>query len=211
MIPTKDEPYIERLVKHIHNTIFDYNHEIIVIEKNDISKKIEGAQVIQQKTSGLGNAILEGLDAAKGDVMIIMDGDGSHRPEDIRGLLKHIDGSDIVIGSRFVEGGRTLDKSFNKYASLFYRKFASIALGINIKDNMSGFSAVKRDVFRDIGLKPLGYKINLEIIYKASKKGYKIKEAPIVFLPRKEGKSKRNLKVALEVIMHIIALRLGIR
>ena len=211
VIPTKDEPYIGELVKQIHKVMSDHDFEVIVVEKNNISLKVNGAKVVIQKSEGLGNAVLEGLEHTKGDVIVIMDGDGSHKVRDITNLLKQIDDYDIVIGSRFVKGGRTYDKVYRNFVSLLYRKFASFLLGLNIKDNMSGFSAVKKDVFRHIKLKPLGYKINLEIIYKASKKGFTTVEVPIVFLSRKRGKSKTNLKVGFEILRHIIELRLGLR
>ncbi len=211
LIPTKNEPYISSLVSEIKKELSDYNHEIIVIEKGNSIQEMKGVRLIKQETDGLSNAVIEGLQVASGDVIVILDGDGSHRATDIRRLLDKIDDYDVVIGSRFIEGGITLDKTHRNIISFLYRNFASLTLGLDVKDNMSGFSAIKRKVVDEIDLNPIGYKINLEIIYKAKKKGFGITEVPIVFLERKGGKSKTNFRIGFEILRHIIELRLGIR
>lgn len=210
IIPIKDEPYINELVKDIHKKI-KTKHEIIVVDKSNIPSKIENAKLIKQKSDGLGNAVKEGLEHAKGDIIVIMDGDGSHRPEDIKKLIKGLNKSHVVIGSRFIKGGKTKDITHRKLISLIFRKTVSFILGLDIKDNMSGFSAIKRNVLDNITINPRGYKINLEIMYKAKKKGFKISEVPIVFEKRIAGKSKIgfNLKGLKEVInIIILVLRL---
>jgi dolichol-phosphate mannosyltransferase len=186
------------------------NHEVIVIDKSDELPKIKNALVLQQKSDGLGNAVLEGLKHASGDVIITMDGDGSHRPKDILKLIKALKQADIAIGSKFVEGGKTLDETHRRFISFLFGKFASFILGLKIEDSMSGFSAVKKEVYEKIKLNPLGYKINLEILYKA-KNRFKAVEVPIVFLKRKSGRSKAGIKEALKTIIFILQLRLGLR
>ena len=122
--------------------------------------------------------------------------------------LKH---ADVVIGSRFVKGGKNLDMTHRKVASSFFRKFASLTLDLQIKDSMSGFGAMKREVLRRIKLNPLGYKILLEIVYKSKKLGYKIFEIPITFKERKEGKTKAGVVEAFRTLRLIVELRLGLR
>ncbi len=187
LIPTKNEPFVNKLVKRVDEELKSIGHEIIVIDKSSVKPEIDNAMLVRQKSDGLGNAVIEGLMYAKGDVIVLMDGDGSHRPEDIPRLLEKTDRYDIVIGSRFVKGGETRDKNHRKIISLFFRKFASLVLGLDIEDTMSGFSAIKKEVYDNLRLRPLGYKINLEIMYKAKKKGYKICEVPIIFLGRSNG------------------------
>ncbi|MBS7656234.1 glycosyltransferase family 2 protein [Candidatus Bathyarchaeota archaeon] len=154
LIPTKNEPYVNHLVKEIHKSL-KINHEIIVIDKSDKLPKIKNALVVRQKSNGLGQAILEGLQHATGDVIVTMDGDGSHSPKDIPKLITALKQADIAIGSRFVEGGKTLDKTHRKFISFLFRKFTSFILGLDIKDNMSGFAAIKREVYDRIKLNPL--------------------------------------------------------
>lgn len=216
LIPIKNEPYINELIKKIHKNLKNIEYEIIVIDKSDIKPSIEDAILIEQQSDGLGNAVLEGVKYAKGDVIILMDGDGSHRPEDISKLLDKIETYDIVIGSRFVKGGKTKDKTHRKIVSLFFRKLVSFILGLEIEDTMSGFSAVRKEVYDNLQLKPLGYKINLEIMYKGKKKGYSITEVPIIFLPRKKGKSKvglsfSGLKEVIRILKYILELKIGVR
>ncbi|MEM5879456.1 MAG: glycosyltransferase, partial [Candidatus Aenigmatarchaeota archaeon] len=180
IIPTKDEPYIQKLVEKIHK-ILKIKHEIIVVDKSEVVPKVKGAKVIRQKSDGLGKAFLEGLNFAKGDVIVLMDGDGSHRPEDLPKLIEKTKEYDIVIGSKYVKGGKTKDKFYRILISKFYCFLASLILGLEIKDNMSGFSAVRRKVYEKIKLDPIGFKINTELLFKAKKFGFKTSEIPIVF------------------------------
>lgn len=211
IIPTKNEPYINELVKKIKKCLNYLKYEIIVVDKSYNTPKISNVKIIKQKSDGLGNAFLEGLSHANGNVIVLMDGDGSHRPEDLRKLLNKINDYDIVIGSRFVKGGKTLDRTHRKFISFVFRKIASFVLNLKINDCMSGFSAIKMNVFKKISFHPIGYKINLEILYKSNKLGYKICEVPITFLPRKKGKSKSNFSEALRIIRYIFELKLGVR
>ncbi len=214
IIPTKNEPYINVLVRRIHKNIKE-RKEIIIVDKSDNPLFLEDAKVLKQTSNGLGNAVVEGISASKGDIIVIMDGDGSHRPEDINKLVSKLDRFDIVIGSRFIINGKTKDTTHRKIVSWFFRKMTSWILGLKIEDNMSGFSTSKKDVFNKVSLNPRGYKINLELIYKAQKKGYKVGEAPIVFEKRKAGKSKVGINVSgikevLNILLLIVSLRLGV-
>jgi len=211
IIPTKNEPYIQELVDKIHKTISNLDHEIIVVDKSEITPKIERAKVIRQKSDGLGKAFLEGLEFVKGDIVVLMDGDGSHRPEDLPKLIEKTKSYDIVIGSRYVKGGKTKDKFYRILVSRFFCFLASLVLGLKIRDSMSGFAAVRKEVYRKIKLNPMGFKINTELLYKAKKFGFQATEVPIVFEKRKFGRSKSTLKEGLEILKFIFELKLGLR
>lgn len=208
LIPTKDEPLIQDLVNKI-NKVLKEKHEIIIIDKSSVTPKVKNAKVIKQKSDGLGNAVLEGLKESKGDIIVTMDGDGSHRPEDLIKLIEKTKEFDIVIGSKYIKGGKTEDKNYRILISKIYCLFASLILGLNVKDNMSGFAATRREVYDKINLKPKGFKINTEILYKAKKFGFRYTEVPIIFVNRKIGKSKGNIKEGLRTIKFILDLRLG--
>jgi dolichol-phosphate mannosyltransferase len=216
IIPTKDEPGIGSLVRRIHRELRT-SHEIIVVDKSRRGAPVglTGAKVLRQESDGLGNAVKEGLPHAKGSIVVIMDGDGSHRPEDLGALVAALRQSDIAIGSRFVEGGRTLDTARRKVVSFVTRRSASFILGLPVEDSMSGFAAVRKKVFKGMTLNPLGYKIVLEVAYKASKKGLAVSEVPITFLKRKSGESKvkslSGVAELLRVVRLVIELRLGLR
>ncbi len=208
LIPTKNEPIIQELVEEIHK-VLKMKHEIIIIDKSDFPPKISGVKLLRQQSNGLGNAVLEGLGHAKGEIIVVMDGDGSHKPEDIPKLLEKIDGFDIVIGSRFVAGGKTKDIGHRKIVSLVFRKLASLILNLKIEDSMSGFAAFKKEVLENLRLKPLGYKIVMEIVFKA--KNCKICEVPIVFEKRRAGKGKTAIAEAFRLLRYILELRFGLR
>jgi dolichol-phosphate mannosyltransferase len=211
IIPTKDEPYIQELVKRIHKVLSSINHEIIIVDKSKITPKVKEAKVIKQKTDGLGNAVLEGLKLAKGNVIVTMDGDGSHRPEDLPKLIEKSKEYDIVIGSKYVKGGKTKDKPYRILISRIYCLLASLILGLKIKDNMSGFAAVRKEVYEKVKLNPRGFKINTELLYKAKKFGFKAAEVPIIFEKRKLGKSKGTIKEGFRTLRFILELKLGLR
>ena len=216
LIPTKDEPYINTLIKELHQSLNSWRHEIIVIDKSHTVPEIQDAKLVIQESDGLGNAVLEGLEHAHGNIIVLMDGDGSHRPVDVPKLLEKIGEYDIVIGSRFISGGKTEDKTHRRIISWFFRMIANCILNLDVTDPMSGFSAVKRSVYESLNLRPLGYKINMEIMFKGKKKGYKVHEVPIIFLGRQAGKSKVGISWAglaegFRIIRYVFELKLGLR
>jgi len=207
IIPSWDEPLLNDLAREIHNELSGVKHEIIIVEKGAVLPKIDGARVYKQRSSGLGNAVMEGVARSSGDVIVTMDGDMSHDPKDLPKLLSGLGNHDIVIGSRFAKGGITTDALQRRIIAKSFRPFSSILLNIGVKDSMSGFAAIRKKVYDSINLNPLGYKINLEIMYKAKKKGFSINEVPIVFRERKGGESKADIKEVFRIFRLIFRLR----
>jgi glycosyltransferase involved in cell wall biosynthesis len=200
----------------VHHVLSSYDHEVIVVDESSEPTHLTNAKVIRQKSHGLGNAFIEGLRESKGEIVVLMDGDGSHRPQDILKLLNALKSSDFVFGSKLVEGGKTLDPESRQFITKMTTKFASSVLGLDIKDNMSGFSAMKREAISRIHLNPIGYKINLEAAYKLKQKGFLIGEAPITFLKRQAGKSKvgfniKGLREVFNIFRLVLELKLGVR
>jgi len=186
IIPTKEEPYVNSLIQDIEREI-SVPHEIIVVDKSAMPPKLVGARLVVQKSSGLGNAFVEGLAEAKGDVILLMDGDGSHDPKYVNEMLKYIKDYDIVLGSKYVPGGYTEDYRSRVFVSKVFNRVIAWVLGLKVRDLMSGFCMFRRSVFDGIRLQPRGYKIVLEIIYKSKAR---VKEVPIRFYKRKAGESK---------------------
>jgi dolichol-phosphate mannosyltransferase len=209
LIPTKNEPLINELVDELHRVLNNLEHEVIIIDKSDIRPDIKDAKLITQESDGLGKAVLEGLKYSTGDVIVTMDGDFSHDPKDLPKLIDKIGEYDIVIGSRFVRGGITEDKSYRKFISSFFRWLTFFILKTDIQDSMSGFAVIKRKVYNSLQLNPIGFKINLEILYKGKKFGFKTIEVPILFHKRKVGGSKAKIKEAFRTVMFIFKLKLG--
>lgn len=213
IIPTKNEPYLQQLIDDIGKKVKAEN-EIIVVDKSAVPPAISGVKIIRQKSDGLGNAFLEGLEEATGDTVVIMDGDGSHDPAYINAMEACAKEYDIVVGSKFAEGGSSEDTISRAVVSRLFSAAIGTLLGLKIKDPMSGFALFRRSIFNGLELKPRGYKIVLEIMYKGSKRGARIKEVAIRFQKRKAGESKvgfntAGLKEALRIIFLAWSLRTG--
>jgi len=196
IIPTKNEPYINQLIEDIRAKV-RAEHEIIVVDKSDNPPKIARAKLILQKTDGLGNAVLEGIKEAKGEFVVMMDGDGSHDPEYVNAMLERMKDSDIVIASKYVPGGKTEDYASRIFVSRVFNAAVAWFLGLKVKDIMSGYAMFRKEIFGKIILRPKGYKLLMEIVYKSKKAcNARVSEIPMHFLKRKAGKSKVGFNAA---------------
>lgn len=164
---------------------------------------------------GLGTAYIMGFKhALKQDYQTIfeMDADFSHDPAMLPIFLKKMDdGYDLVIGSRYVEGGGTEHwgwhrKLISKGGSLYARTI----LGVGIKDLTTGFKCFSRGALESIDLdsvKSEGYSFQIELTYKALKRNLKVLEIPIIFSDRAQGKSKMSRRIFLEALWKVWAIR----
>lgn len=164
---------------------------------------------------GLGKAYLAGFawGLAKGyDVLVEMDADFSHRPEDLAKILKTFEpGVDFVIGSRYVPGGSTVNwglvrKIISRGGSLYSR----IILGYPLRDWTGGFNAWTRKALETIQLEQVtsnGYSFQIELKYRALSGGAKGVESPIVFEDRRVGKSKMSVNIVLEAFYRVWQIR----
>jgi len=140
-----------------------------------------------------------------------MDGDFSHKPVYIPLMLKEMDTYDVVIGSRLLEGGGEFGRNImrtwvTKLANIYIR----IILNLRIKDCTSGFRVFRRDVLEAIDLNSMissGPSIVQEVLYKAYRKGFEIKEVPIVFEERMSGESTFNFRIMRESLLKMFVLR----
>jgi len=154
---------------------------------------------------GLSTAVMEGFDAASGDILVVMDADLSHPPEKVPEMVSKISSgeAEMVVGSRYVKGGHV--ENWPVHRRLISKTATLLAKGLTtVKDPMSGFFAFKRSVIDGVVLNPVGYKIGLEILVKG--KYSKVEEVPITFADRKAGKSKLGAGVTLKYIDHCLLL-----
>lgn len=154
---------------------------------------------------GLSSAVLEGFRHAQGEILTVMDADLSHPPEKIPEMVKLIEAgfADMVIGSRYVEGGEFKNwPPFRRFISKCATGMAKIVC--DIKDPITGFFSLKKKILNGIELNPKGFKISLEILVRCNLK--KVIEIPITFTDRKFGESKLNQRVILDYIFHLLAL-----
>jgi len=171
------------------------------------SAELPWVRLITRTTDrGLSSAVLRGLDAARGDALVVMDADLSHPPEAIPAFQQALaEGADFVVGSRYVPGGTTEDgwgvlRWINsKVATVMARPFTTV------RDPMSGFLGFRRQTWQSaVDLDPVGYKIGLELIVKC--RCMHVTEVPIHFSTRRHGESKLSLRVQAQYLSHIIRL-----
>jgi dolichol-phosphate mannosyltransferase len=164
---------------------------------------------------GRGAAVKDGLDYAVNnffDFVIELDADGSHNPSEISRFLSSIDGYDLVIGSRYVRGGKALYESKIRYwMSLVSNFFNKIIIGLPFKDVTCDFRCYRVDCLRNINLdkiKSTGFVFGVEFLYLAVLNGLKVCEIPIEFHERVKGKSKTDWKVVLKYPLQVIRFKM---
>jgi dolichol-phosphate mannosyltransferase len=158
---------------------------------------------------GLGPAYVAGFRYAfanQYDVVVEMDADGSHQASDLPGILSAIENADLAIGSRWVSGGSVKNWPVVRlFLSRFGNLYARLLLGTRIHDMTSGFRAYRANFLEKLISTPVssqGYSFQVELAYRASKTGT-VKEVPITFVERSEGKSKMTLGIVLEALLKI--------
>ena len=140
----------------------------------------------------LGSSLREGLQNTTGSYLLIMDCDASHDYNEINNLWGHKEEADIIIGSRYVAGGRAELNPKRWLFSTGYNLFARLLTGVNVKDMTTGFKLYKKEVFENMNLTNNGFGLHVEILLKAASKGSTFKEVPITY--KKSGKSHLNYK-----------------
>ena len=157
---------------------------------------------------GLSPSVVHGFAKASGDILVCMDADGQHRPEDLPGLLAEFERNpapSLVVGSRHVPGGGFTEKwnIFRVMCSDGAAFAARLVLGVPLNDPMSGFFAVRKDAYERVAphLSPAGFKIMLELAFLFTLTGRDaILEHPITFAMRKHGESKLSGKVMAQYL-----------
>ena len=180
-----------------------------------LAERFSRVHVLHRKQKmGLGTAYVHGFQwglAGNFEAFVEMDADFSHHPKYLAPLLENLKKWDVVIGSRYVEGGGTVNwgvtrKIISRGGSLYSR----VILGAPIYDFTGGFNGWNRKVLESVELSTLksdGYSFQIELKYRAFRKGFKITEFPIIFEDRKVGKSKMNQKIIFEALGRVWGFR----
>lgn len=168
----------------------------------------------REKKEGLGKAYLAGFRWAiekKFDFIFEMDADFSHGPEYIKDFLREIQSHDLVIGSRYISGVNVINWPISRLLLSYYANvYTRIITGLPLRDATGGYKCFRREVLEAINLddvKSSGYSFQIEMSMRAWKKGFRIKEIPIVFYDRVAGTSKMSKKIMREAIWMVWALR----
>ncbi|RLI86971.1 MAG: TIGR04182 family glycosyltransferase [Archaeoglobales archaeon] len=196
VIPTlNEEGSIGDVVEGFKSLGYD---DILVIDGNSTDRtreiaKDRGARVIVQSGKGKGQAISEAFQILNSDVLVLIDGDGTYLPNDVEKLLEPIRRgvADHVIGNRmlnFEKGAFTrLNLIGNKILNALFR----FTYGVELKDILSGYRALRREVYKEVDLKKHGFEVEAELTVETLAKGFRIVEVPI-FYKRRVGRTKLN-------------------
>lgn len=228
IIPTYNE--IENIEAILKAVFFqDKSFHVLVVDDNSPDGTVDEVKSLQieypnqlfllqrDKKNGLGAAYIAGFKwALKKSYNFIfeMDADFSHNPDDLEKLYNAcaVNDADIAVGSRYVKGITVVNWPLSRIllsygASLYVR----LITGMSVKDSTAGFICYKRKVLESINLnkvKFVGYAFQIEMKFKAYKKGFKIVEIPVIFKDRIKGKSKMSGSIISEAIFGVISLKL---
>lgn len=211
-----EESTIGNLIKEIKNTLQSWiSYEILVVDDGSIDRSPiisseMNARVLKEKQHhGKGYALKQGFKHASGSLIVTIDSDGSHKPEEIRLLLDPIirNKADFVIGSRFLRSGtnKARGSRINKIGLDFFNCLIEILSGFRVSDSQSGFRAIKTSIVRQLELKSIGYEIESEMLVKALKIPCRVMEVPITFQQRTVGESRLDpLKDGIKILLSIL-------
>jgi len=212
-----EELTIGDIVARTRSTLerFKLPYEVLVIDDGSVDRSAEISQaseahVLREAHQGKGHALRLGFERAKGDVIVTLDSDGSHHPEEIPLILRCMmeNKVDFVIGSRFLNTDVNNAKipKVNRIGNRMFSDLIRLFTGVKISDSQSGFRAIRSSVIKKMRLNSRGYEVESEMLVKALKMGVRVAEIPVSFEQRTVGKSKLDpLKDGTKILFSIIA------
>lgn len=220
IIPTFNEALnIESIIGRVHNA--QPTVHILVVDDNspdgtgDIAKELTSDERVHLMSragkQGLGAAYLAGFHwgTEQGyDVLVEMDADGSHQPEQLDRLLSAVvGGADLVLGSRWVHGGKVVNwPRYREWLSRGGNIYARIMLGIPLRDATGGYRAFRRSTLEGLNLREVasqGYCFQIDLARRAVRAGFKVAEVPITFVERTRGESKMSNAIVVEALWRV--------
>jgi dolichol-phosphate mannosyltransferase len=222
-LPTYNErENVERMVRALHAL----GVGVLVIDDNSpdgtgeiadrLARELDGVSVLhRQRKEGLGRAYIAGFKRALAEgaeLILEMDCDFSHDPADVPRLLAAAENADLVLASRYVEGGGTANWGLvRRVISRGGSLYAQVILGLRVRDLTGGFKCYRRAVLEALPLDEIhskGYAFQIETTYRALRKGFHVREVPITFVDRVEGGSKMTKAIVVEAVWKVPLLRL---
>jgi glycosyltransferase involved in cell wall biosynthesis len=189
-------------------------YEILVVDDGSVDKSADISQakkahVIKENHQGKGYALRSGFRQAKGELIVTLDADGSHKPEEISlvALCIKEDRADFVIGTRFFNSvNKTKIPKVNRTGNRLFNDLIGFLTGVKVSDSQSGFRAIKSSLIKGMKLRSRGYEVESEILIKALRMGARIAETPISFDQRTVGVSKLDpIRDGLRILYAIVA------
>jgi dolichol-phosphate mannosyltransferase len=159
---------------------------------------------------GLGAAYVAGFaEALKGEHQIVveMDADGSHAPEDLPALLAALEDADLVLGSRYMPGGEVLNwPAHREWLSRGGNLYSRLALGVSLRDITGGYRVFRRQVLEELDIASVssqGYCFQVDMAWRAVRAGFRVREVPITFAERERGTSKMSSAIVAEAFWRV--------
>lgn len=191
------------------------SYEVLVVDDGsgdrsaEISQEKE-ARVLKEKHQGKGYALRSGFKQANGELIVTLDSDGSHQPEEIPLVLRCIrEGrADFVIGSRFFNSNANRAKvpKVNRTGNKLFNDLTGFLTSVKISDSQSGFRAIRSSLIKKMKLGSRGYEVESEMLIKALKMGARVAETPISFDQRTIGVSKLDpIRDGVRILYAIVA------
>jgi dolichol-phosphate mannosyltransferase len=184
---------------------------------DQLARELDYVDVLhRERKEGLGPAYLAGFRRALADgaeLVLEMDCDFSHDPADVPRLIGAADTADLVLGSRYVDGGAIRNwGALRRFVSAGGSFYARVLLGTRVRDLTGGFKCYRRRVLEMIDLDAIdskGYAFQIETTYRALRAGFRVVEIPITFVDREVGGSKMSKGIVAEAVWKVPALRLA--
>jgi len=180
----------------IADTLAEHDDHVQVMHRH--GKEGLGAAYIAGFTWGLQNNY---------DVLVEMDADGSHQPEQLPRILEALRGADLVLGSRWIPGGGT--ENWSKGREVLSRggnAYTRAMLGVPLHDATGGYRAFRADTLRGIDLHTVasqGYCFQVDLAWRAVQRGFIVREVPITFVEREVGSSKMSRAIVAEALLRV--------
>ena len=191
------------------------SYEILVVDDGSVDRSGDIAQelkahVLKKAHQGKGFALRCGFRQAKGELVVTLDADGSHQPEEIPLVLRYImeNKADFVVGSRFFnsEANKTKIPKINRTGNKMFNDLIGYLTGVKISDSQSGFRAIRSSLIKRMKLSSHGYEVESEMLVKALRMGARVAETPISFDQRTVGNSKLDpIRDGARILYAIIA------
>jgi dolichol-phosphate mannosyltransferase len=224
VIPTYNEKEnVEKIITAVLKIC--KNAHVLIVDDNSpdgtagivksIQKKTPRVHILEREGKfGLGTAYVEGFKYGireRYDYIFEMDADFSHDPNDLPRFLQTIKNADLVIGSRYKSGISVVNWPITRLLlSYFANVYARLITGVPVMDLTAGFKCFRREVIESIDLDRIrsdGYGFQIEVNYWVSRKGFRIKEIPVIFVDRRSGESKMSKKIIWEAFWLVLRLR----
>lgn len=227
IIPTYNEiENVESIIRAVFSQPKEFH--VLIVDDNSPDKTAVTVKRLQQEfkdqlfllerkeKSGLGSAYIAGFEWAlekSYQYIFEMDADFSHNPDDLSRLYNAcVAGADVAVGSRYVKGITVVNWPLSRILlSYGASRYVRLITRMKVKDSTAGFICYKRTVLEAINLKKIefvGYAFQIEMKFKAHKKGFKIVEIPVIFKDRTKGKSKMSGGIITEAIFGVVSLKL---